>query len=245
MLIKVATILLGPLLMLQGKQVRKTTPVLPEASGERIGQGGEGDSLRLLIIGDSAAAGVGAEHQDDALAGQLASLLQKIYALQWCLIAKTGATTLSTLKKLSKLDSESFDVVVLSLGVNDVTGMVGQQQWLQQQRELIARVKSLYIPRLIIVNGVPPMHLFPALPQPLRWYLGKKARLMSAALQAEIAQDPSVLFNPLDFATDTELMASDGFHPGPAAYSVWAKTLRELIHSRLSVSTRKSATNNA
>ncbi len=237
MLIKIATLLLGPLLVLQGKHVRKTTPVLPEAAGERDALCGEGERLRLLIIGDSAAAGVGAEYQHQALSGQLAGLLQERYELQWKLLAKTGATTLSTLKMVQKLEPDSYDVVILSLGVNDVTAMVGAELLRQQQEQLRHKVKSLYNPDLMIVCGVPPMHLFPALPQPLRWYLGKKAQLMSAALEAEIEQDPAVLFVPLDFATDPSMMAVDGFHPGPAAYSIWASNLNELIQSTRSRAT--------
>ena len=232
MLIKLATLVLGPCLLLQGKYVRKTTPLLPEAAGEREGVSGDGVRLRLLIIGDSAAAGVGVKHQDEALAGKLVGLLQKTYTLQWKLIARTGATTLSTFKMLSKLESKSYDVVVLSLGVNDVTGMSGSETWLAQQQRLLDKIKSLYTPRLIIVNGIPPMQLFPALPQPLRWYLGKKAALMSNLLQSHLTKAQDIVFLPLDFANDPGLMASDGFHPGPEAYSVWARSLAQLIQSR-------------
>ncbi len=231
MLIKAATILLGPLLLLQGKHVRKTTPILPEAKGEREGVCGAGQELRLLILGDSAAAGVGAELQEEALSGKLAALLQKSCRLHWKLIARTGATTASTLKKLSKQDSASYDVVVVSLGVNDVTGMVGSEKWLEQQQGLREKIQSLYSPRLMIINGIPPMHLFPVLPQPLRWYLGKKAASMSGLLQSHIDGLPDVVFMPLDFATDPSLMASDGFHPGPKAYAIWARNLVELILS--------------
>ncbi|RMD81354.1 MAG: SGNH/GDSL hydrolase family protein, partial [Candidatus Dadabacteria bacterium] len=61
-----ATITLGPLLLWQGWRVRLNVPRLPEAPGPRQGRAGKGPLLRLLIVGDSAAAGVGAAHQDEA-----------------------------------------------------------------------------------------------------------------------------------------------------------------------------------
>ena len=63
---------LAPLLFAQGVYVRRVTPRLPEAPGERSGVSGGGPALKLLILGDSAAAGVGASSQATALAGRLA-----------------------------------------------------------------------------------------------------------------------------------------------------------------------------
>lgn len=72
MRLTLAKLLLAPLLIWQGRRVRATALRLPEAAGERSLDGG---ALRLLIVGDSSAAGVGAAHQDEALAGCLARSL--------------------------------------------------------------------------------------------------------------------------------------------------------------------------
>jgi hypothetical protein len=37
-----------------------------------------------------------------------------------------------------------------------------------------------------VLSGLPPMHRFPALPQPLRWYVGSRARDFNRVL-AELA----------------------------------------------------------
>jgi hypothetical protein len=44
----------------------------------------------LLVVGDSAAAGVGAATQDEALSGQLAVALAPTFRLHWKLLAFTG-----------------------------------------------------------------------------------------------------------------------------------------------------------
>ena len=86
------TLLCWPLLLWQGKRVRKLALHLPEAAGPRSGVSGDAQlpPLRLLICGDSAAAGVGVTLQDDALSGQLVSLLAPHYRVQWQLEAQTG-----------------------------------------------------------------------------------------------------------------------------------------------------------
>ena len=51
---------LAPVLVAQALRTRRRAPVLPEPAGPRQGCVGQGESeLRLLIAGDSSAAGVG------------------------------------------------------------------------------------------------------------------------------------------------------------------------------------------
>ena len=58
MWLKLSTLALLPVLFIQGTKVRKNTPHLMEASGEREGLIGQGKPLSLLILGDSAAPGM-------------------------------------------------------------------------------------------------------------------------------------------------------------------------------------------
>ena len=55
-----------PLLLLQAIWVRLRTIKLPEAQGQRTGVCGQGEPLTLLVLGDSAAAGVGTNLQENA-----------------------------------------------------------------------------------------------------------------------------------------------------------------------------------
>lgn len=56
MLYPLSTFALAPVLIGQGRYVRRVTPSLQEPEGERQGSLGEGPELRVLILGDSAAA---------------------------------------------------------------------------------------------------------------------------------------------------------------------------------------------
>lgn len=62
MWLKISTLALIPALVIQGNRVKKNTVQLPEPEGEREGTCGQGQPLSILIVGDSAAAGVGVEH---------------------------------------------------------------------------------------------------------------------------------------------------------------------------------------
>lgn len=224
-----ATVALGPLLLVQGRHVRRVTPRLPEPDGARTGVAGQGRPLRLLIAGDSAAAGVGAIRQEEALAGQLVAALAPRFEVQWRLEAKTGYTTADAHGHLLALPDEAFDVVVTSLGVNDLTAGVSLKRWLAQQADLVGLLRARFRARQVLLSALPPMHLFPALPQPLRWYLGAQADRFNDGLAAWAATRDDCRFVSTDFAPDAAAMASDGFHPGPPAYAHWAALLARHI----------------
>jgi hypothetical protein len=63
-----------PVLIWQGRKVRASMPRLPAAQGPLTGvAAGQPPALRLTVLGDSAAAGVGAKRHDEALAGYLST----------------------------------------------------------------------------------------------------------------------------------------------------------------------------
>ena len=94
------TLVLSPLLFVQGVHVRRVTPRLPESPGSRSGASGSGPSLNLLILGDSAAAGVGASSQATALAGGLVDELMPDFKVSWQLHAESGFTTRDLIARL-------------------------------------------------------------------------------------------------------------------------------------------------
>lgn len=226
------TLLLGPLLLTQGLWVRARTPILPEAAGPRSGRIGTGPDLRLLVVGDSAAAGVGASSQSKALLGHLTQGLARSYAVQFRLMAQTGATTRDTLTVLADMTAEPHDVVVTALGVNDLTAQRRKTDWLADQQRLIDLLRTKFKPRVILFSGLPPVHRFPALPQPLRWHLGAGARTFNAALE-KLSSANAALFLPLDFSMETDQMAPDGFHPGPDIYAEWGRRAAARIREGL------------
>lgn len=219
----------SPLLLAQGLYVRKVTPRLPEAAGARAGEIGTGPALRLLILGDSAAAGVGTDRQERALSGQLAERLAGSFRLSWTLWAENGRTSGHCVALLERQPAESFDTVLISLGVNDVTSGLSLDTWLLQQARLAELLRDKFGARHVIFTPLPPMHHFPALPQPLRWALGARAKRFNEALHGFIAEQPNCSLLAFDLPMQAEYIASDGFHPSGVTYALWAERAAELI----------------
>lgn len=232
MWLKLSTLLLLPVLFVQGSKVRKNTPRLLEPKGEREGSIGQGKPLSLLILGDSAAAGVGVETQKNALSGAIIQELQNEFFLQWKLHAKTGDTTRQVFHALQHLEERKYDVIVTSIGVNDVTKLTSAKSWIQQQKQLFEHIQKRFQPKLIIVSGVPPMQHFPALPNPLAWLFGQYAEQMNQKLQQWLAPQSQFKFLQYDIETFQAMnlsMASDGFHPSKEVYEIWGRQIAALV----------------
>ncbi|MCX7558904.1 SGNH/GDSL hydrolase family protein [Sulfitobacter sp. F26204] len=227
----VARLVLSPLLVAQALHVRRSAQNLPEAAGPRRGTSGMGPPLKLAIIGDSSAAGVGVAQQSRALSGQLVQILGAYFSVEWQLDAQSGSTTPSTISRLTQSTSRPLDVIVIGLGVNDVTRLTRTGKWITQQKTLIDRLRTLHNPKHIYISGLPPMGDFPLLPHPLRWILGRHARRLERHRRAWLATCPDCTLVPFDLPLRPDMMASDGFHPAAITYTLWAKEMASRILS--------------
>ncbi|MBO9447729.1 SGNH/GDSL hydrolase family protein [Ruegeria sp. R14_0] len=217
-----------PVLAAQAISVRRNAQQLPEPLGPREGRKGRGPRLRLLITGDSSAAGVGAGRQQQALSGFLVERLARHYSVEWRLEATTGHTTQDTLERLQRLEGR-FDAAVTALGVNDVTRAVTQQRFTLLQTQLLDQLTNALGVRRVVVTAVPQMDRFPALPQPLAWVLGRQAARLDQGLQQVAATFPEARHLSVTFPDDPALAAPDGYHPSPKAYRLWADAAADLI----------------
>ena len=226
-----ARIVLLPVLIGQAFFVRWRMTQLPEPTGARSGTAGDGPVLRLLIVGDSSAAGVGVTMQDDALLGQVVRGLRDEFTVKFELIAKTGARTPQALDWLKGREDRHYDIVITALGVNDVTKGTTCKAFAAQQNALLDHIQAHLKPACVLVSGLPPVRAFPALPQPLRWVLGRQAQRFDDTLQALVCARADCERLDFDLTLDVETMAMDGFHPGPPVYAAWAHTAVQQIRS--------------
>jgi len=233
--------LLWPVLWLQARYVRRITPRMPEPPGHRVGTAGRGSLVRLLVAGDSGAAGVGASTQDQALCGHLVRRLSRHHTIQWCVLAVNGFDSPGLLKLLQDAPSARFDVVVLSMGANDATSLCTPQLWAHWQNRLADLIDDRFDPDLLVHSAVPPMHACKALPQPLRWFMGRWAGQMNATLAVQLVDQHwrTLYWHP--GTTTISGMALDGLHPNSEGYSVWADGLSQHILAAQARSQLRSA----
>ncbi|GAB56143.1 hypothetical protein GPUN_2028 [Glaciecola punicea ACAM 611] len=232
MLYKVFALLVFPILLIQAKQVRKRALRLPEAIGERKGTVYRKDCpcLSILIVGDSAAAGVGVTHQKDALLGQLIANLKTQRSVSWQLVAKTGAQTQDMIDMIASAHcNQRIDVVITGLGVNDATSLQRSTHWINEQHKLHEYCFETLGAKHIIVSGMPPMHAFALLPQPLRWVMGCRAKQLDALQKSKLAKQGRTSYEASSPNLQNSAMAEDGFHPGIDIYKEWASALSQRI----------------
>ncbi|MDO4897158.1 MAG: SGNH/GDSL hydrolase family protein [Moraxella sp.] len=229
--------LLAPLYYLQAKKVAKTALRLPEPDGVRIAnfnQDCDCHDLNIAIFGDSSAAGVGVDSQDDAPFGRIGSLLakrlQKPIHVQ--LHATSGHTSFDLLHRLYAMPVRSFDVAIVSIGVNDVVKRTSDKVWADNLQGVIDLLARKFGVSDIIFLSLPPMHLAPSLPTPLNGLIGRRAVALSKILE-QICQQQGVHYVPDEFAKSSlnrqTMFAKDGFHPSRATYDVWANTLANYV----------------
>jgi lysophospholipase L1-like esterase len=227
--------LLWPVLWLQALHVRRVTPLMPEPPGLREGTAGRGPRLRLLVAGDSGAAGVGATTQEQALCGQLVRCLGAHHTVHWCVIAANGLGSADLHRLLAAAPAARFDVVVVSIGANDATALLSPPLWANWQNRLATLIEQRFAPSLLVHTAVPPMHVCAALPQPLRWFMGRWAQQMNVALAALLpvcaGRTGRILHWHPEVITTTG-MAADGIHPSATGYAAWADSLSPHILDR-------------
>ena len=222
-------VLLWPVIWLQGRHVRKVIPRMPEAGGERSGVCGKGAVFSVLIAGDSGAAGVGVATQEEALCGQLVRRLGRYYQVEWCLLAANGLDSNGLFKLLQETPQSRYDVVVLSMGANDVTCLCSPKHWVQLQTRLAELIELRFAPRLLVHSAVPPIHSCMALPQPLRWFMGRWAIEMNTLLSGLLSGQAKRTMHWHPESTTSQGMSQDGIHPSCHGYAQWAEGLSQLI----------------
>ena len=268
-------VFLAPVYLYQGHKIKRDTVRLPEPNGERHGQvqldnpasnlpntlkDNRQQTLNLMIVGDSAAAGVGSQTQQEALVGNLIPLLTqqpiiqtKFNILNWSLQATTGHTSFDILRRLYIMPAPNLpiDVMILSVGVNDTTSSVSVNKWQQQIEDIVAIAQRKFGVRELVFLSLPPMAQMPAIPAPLNNFVGAKASILDNTLQQVCTAHDGVTYMATDFARmidehsngtpiDIRVMfASDGFHPSSLMYGYWAQQLVELIVELLDLSSTK------
>jgi len=228
---ELAALPLYPLLLMQGRHARRVTPRLPEASGPTSGMAGAshgGTPLTLLTIGESPVAGVGVGSHEEAITGCFAAALAERLArpVAWQAHGRNGVTVREAMHTvLPQVPAAPADIVLVAFGVNDTTAFRSASRWRADLQALLRAVEARCSPRLLLLSGVPPVGLFPALPHPLRWVLGMKARSLDLAARELVGAGHRALHVPLELDPHGGLMASDGFHPSHAGCLAWAAAL--------------------
>lgn len=217
-----------PVLLPLALQTRRRALRLAGAAGPSEGLVGEAfpaEPLRLLLLGESTVAGVGASCLDFALAGQLASALAERLGrpVSWRALGENGITAEQACQRwLPLVQAQPAELVVLVFGVNDTTHFSSSRAWRSAFEQLIGHFRAQGAQ--VVCTAVPPLQYFTALPWLLRQLLGWRARLLDSELRL-LAQRLGAAYCPAAIAMRKDYLAIDGYHPSVLGYRVWGELL--------------------
>jgi lysophospholipase L1-like esterase len=227
---------LFPLLAPQALYVRRTAPRFDGAAGPAFGVVGDGDECRLLAVGDSIIAGVGAGTLENALVGTTAAALASRLnvAIRWRAFGGIGYKSAAVIEQLlPRLPAEQADFIVVSVGVNDITGLTSLPKWRRNLAELLERLREHSPGATIAMAGIPPLGGFPLLPQPLRAVAGLRASTFDVAGRTVVKRFEKCVHVPVSFDTSPERFAADGYHPSEDSYRIYGAAITDGLMASL------------
>ena len=199
---------------------------------DRIWKRSHGDPLELLLLGDSIAAGLGAERRKDTLGGRLAKGMAKHMhrSVRLTTGARVGSESSMLAAQLDGLRPTYLaDVAVIVVGGNDVTHRVPVDESVRHLEEAIARLREAGT--AVVVGTCPDLGALRPVPQPLRALGSRMSRQLAAAQQVAAvragahAVSLAHVVGPFFITNPDEMFSLDRFHPSGTGYRRTAAAL--------------------
>lgn len=223
---------LAPFLYLQGQYMRRKIGRLPDAQGETVGKFGANETaVKLLVVGESTVAGVGAATHEKALAGQFARFLSRKIgkSVEWHVIGRSGITAKETIYELvPKIPDEKFDYILLGLGGNDVLRLSSPRKWRRDMMKLLDILQKKNPGAIFFITNAPAIRLSPVLPHPIKFILGHLSALHDKNSREFTARMERVLYFPQPTEVVEDFFA-DGIHPSEKGYALWSEKMIETL----------------
>jgi lysophospholipase L1-like esterase len=233
-------LLLGVELMvaLNGRSLPPQAPFLLDRDFHAASDGGgAGSPLRLVWLGDSTGAGVGASSPGTALPTGVARGLGR--AVQLRVLARSGAQVLDVLnEQLPLLPPLRPDIVILGVGGNDVTHLTPRRLFQGFYDALLQGIQSVG-PGTVVVMGIGDFGTVPRIPQPLRAITGWRGRRLDEVVRALAARRGAAYVDlyaetgPIFGSAPSRFYAEDGFHPNDEGYRAWATAILDVLRPKL------------
>jgi lysophospholipase L1-like esterase len=213
---RVAALPLAPVLYPQAKALRRKTPILPDADGGPTGAVDGPDPIRLLVVGDSTAVGVG------SVARALHSRVGR--GVHWTVVGESGATSRDLLERyLDDATADEHDVVFVTVGANDALKLRSRGAYARDLRRLLRELRTANPDAAFIVSCFPAFGRFASIPQPLRSSLYLHSRSLEDAGHEVVGTIPGMVMSPTPPPYSDGFFGADSFHPGPQGYREWAE----------------------
>jgi len=225
----------APFLFLLGQRTRRKVGLLPDAGGEKFGTVGEGaTSAKLLVIGESTVAGLGARTHFQGLPGRFGEELSSRTgkSIQWFVVGRNGVTARRTIDELvPMIPDEKFDYILVGLGGNDVMKLSSPRKWRRDMTELLNILRDKNPDATIFLANCPMIKYSPAIPHPIKFLLWELSKLHDANIREFTADMDRVFYyhQPTDLQLDG--FFADGIHPSEQGYADWSAAMMKFFET--------------
>ena len=223
----------SPLLLLQGRYTRRKVGLLPDAAGEKMGIAGSGyASVKLLVIGESTVAGLGARTHEQGLAGRFAEQLSARIGkpVQWTVVGKNGVTAKRTIDELIPITPDvKFDYILVGLGGNDVMKLSSPRKWRRDMTRLLGILREKNPEATIFISNCPMIKYSPAIPHPIKFLLWELSKLHDANIKEFTAGADRVFYYHQPADVTVEGFFADGIHPSEQGYADWSAAMMRFF----------------
>lgn len=220
-------VLHGPRILAQKRRLDREVERLPDAELPWEGKLEGPAPLRLLVVGDSTAAGTGAATQDEALPGSLARELHARTGrgILWRAVGGNGVDT-GEFNELHLTDAlaRPADLVFVTLGANDALHARSAHAFARDLRTLLETLSDRLPEARILMSNLPVFARFELLPEPTRTTLYRHSRNLERAAARVIGRDGRwMITEQLPPPYGPDFFARDRFHPSASGYADWAR----------------------
>jgi len=189
-----------------------------------------GVPLVLGVLGDSSAAGLGADLPRETPAALLAVGLSELVGrpVRVVCVARVGAQSADLHDQAARVLAEQPDIVVIMVGGNDVTHQVRPAVAVQHLGQVVRRLREEGSE--VVVGTCPDLGTIEPVKPPLRWLARRWSRNLAAVQTVTVVEaggrtvSLGDLLGP-EFARDPGLFAADRFHPSASGYAAAAAAL--------------------
>lgn len=218
-----------------GLQKKLTVSRLPDAPAPWEGTIDGAEPLRVLVVGDSTAAGCGVENRDEMLAARIAHHVSAATGrgAQWRAIGQNGHRTDEFIRDyLADAIAWPADVIYISLGANDAMGVRNRRRAADNIVTIARALRDANPGAVIAMSSLPAFFRFTRLPEPLRSTLYRVVQGIERTARIRLDRELSIPMNRPPVPYPDGFFARDGFHPGPLGYDLWAQLVVEEFDER-------------
>lgn len=205
-----------PFLMYQAYKVSKYNPSPPAISEYLTLGSGE---RKILILGESTVAGVGASQVEFTLAGHLHRLLGEDYELTN--LGKNGLRASQVIPHFGDTlnsISAAYEGIFVFLGANDCFRLTHPKTYQKDLKNMLRYLKDRFEVNWIYLADIPPVQLFPAFPSLLKSYLIEQRAFLQEEMKSIAAESDQMVFESITIDLSPDFFSIDKIHPSDIGY---------------------------